>query len=108
MFYLVKGLVLHSYRLSPVCLKVYCVSANSIENATEMYDYDEGLGNMCSESYAKTFGRVFIPTLYSLVFIVGFAGASFVNVCVCGFFCFVSAFATKTCTFPADKTPNIT
>lgn len=85
---------------------MYCVSANSIENITEMYDYDDDFTLACNESDAKTFGRVFIPTLYSLVFIVGFAGASFVNVCV--FVFFVSAFATKTCMFPADKTPNTT
>lgn len=31
----------------------------------------------CNETAVSPFGKVFLPTLYSLVFIVGFAGVSF-------------------------------
>lgn len=65
-----------SFRLQQVCLiSVLC----SIENVTEVnYFYDDFI-QPCNASAASPFGKVFIPILYSLVFIVGFAGVSFLK-----------------------------
>lgn len=46
------------------------------EASTEDY-YDGVYFTLCNEGAASPFGKVFLPTLYSLVFIVGFAGVSF-------------------------------
>ncbi|XP_066538415.1 C-C chemokine receptor type 5-like [Hoplias malabaricus] len=43
-------------------------------NFDDYYGYDEEQGTPCNNGNVKDFGRVFLPTLYSIVFIVGFIG----------------------------------
>lgn len=53
------------------------VSADSIPNVTEPFSYDDQImAEPCNATAASPFEKVFLPTLYSLVFIVGFAGVS--------------------------------
>lgn len=67
---------MHSYRLYHVCLiSIRCVPIFLV-TTTEDYYYGVYF-TLCNASAASPFVKVFLPTLYSLVFIVGFAGVSF-------------------------------
>ncbi|KAG7469819.1 hypothetical protein MATL_G00132880 [Megalops atlanticus] len=63
------------------------IQENRKKKMTESYDYSEYYGNTtedsapCNNGNVREFGHIFLPTLYSLVFIVGLLGNGLV-VCV--------------------------
>lgn len=53
-----------------VCPHFFLVTSNEDYYIGEYF-------TLCNETAVSPFGKVFLPTLYSLVFIIGFAGVSF-------------------------------
>ncbi|KAJ8288216.1 hypothetical protein COCON_G00008750 [Conger conger] len=45
-----------------------------MEDYSEYYNLDDNDSQPCNNGNVREFGRIFLPTLYSLVFIVGFMG----------------------------------
>lgn len=63
--------------MSSTCLSnKYSVCPDFFSEAPTDY-YSGDLVPACTETAVRPFGKVFLPTLYSLVFIVGFAGVNF-------------------------------
>lgn len=84
------------------------MSVDSIETVTEDFFFDNDFAQPCNETAASPFGKVFLPILYSLVFVVGFTGVSFCKCVLISFLAIFMAFVMLSLKplFTAGKTPK--